>query len=391
MKYVGCTGLLLAAIGLLDLVVQAQDQATDGKGAVIVNAAEYPSLQAAVDALPETGGLVQIPPGLYELRAPLRITKPDVHLKGAGTSTHIRNLSDNGDPAIVIEHPDRSDNRRARLWRVELSELRITGTPKSGPGILANGVNELFVHDLTLSYHGSDGIRMIDCYEDPRISDCLITYNKGSGLRIEGGHDIVVSANQFEENLDAVQCIDSYNLCMTGNNLDDHLRHGVVIENTYGSIVSANMIEECQGAAVVLDRDCYGITISGNVIAHESGGGVLLLDAHGCTVSANTFTIVKERALYIGPHSGRITVTGNNFSNSFIGDGQKRAPGDQEAAGIVLENAANIVIVGNVFSGLTTKAIELRGKPSKGVVVQSNAFVDCKTDLNNGDAAPDGH
>ena len=82
-------------------------------------------------------------------------------------------------------------------------------------------------------------------------------------------HDIVVVGNQFEENQDAVVCKDGFNLCMTGNNLDDHLRHGVVIENTYGSVVSGNMIEECNGIAIILDRDCYGITLSSNVIAHE--------------------------------------------------------------------------------------------------------------------------
>src|SRR4029453_5631307 len=89
---------------------------------------------------------------------------------------------------------------------------------------------------------------------------------------------IVVSGNHFEENLDALRCIDSFNLCMTGNNLDDHVRDGVGIENTYGSVDSGKMIEECNGRAIVLDRDCYGITLSANVIAHN-GGGIALLDA----------------------------------------------------------------------------------------------------------------
>ena len=60
--------------------------------------------------------------------------------------------------------------------------------------------------------------------------------------------------------------------------LDDHLRDGVVIENTYGSVVAGNMIEECAGTAIVLDRDCYGITLSANVIAHETSGGIDLRD-----------------------------------------------------------------------------------------------------------------
>jgi hypothetical protein len=50
----------------------------------------------------------------------------------------------------------------------------------------------------------------------------------------------VVNANQFEENQYALRCLDSFNLTMNGNTLDDHLRHGVVIENTYGTVLSGN-------------------------------------------------------------------------------------------------------------------------------------------------------
>jgi len=164
---------------------------------------------------------------------------------------------------------------------------------------------------------------------------------------------------------------------MTGNNLDDHLRHGVVIENTYGSVVSGNMIEECNGTAIILDRDCYGITLSSNVIAHEVGGGIDLKDAHGCAVSANTFTIVKENALRIGPSSSRITVTGNSFSSSFIGEGKdKRGDRDRSAAGITLESTSDIAISGNLFSGLTTDAVTWAGRPSKRVLFSNNIVTD---------------
>ena len=61
-----------------------------------------------------------------------------------------------------------------------------------------------------------DGIHMNNCYEDPRVCNSLITYNKATGLNLIACHDIVVSANQFEENLDALRCVDGYNLCMTG-------------------------------------------------------------------------------------------------------------------------------------------------------------------------------
>ena len=278
-----------------------------------IDARVYRSLQEALDAVPESGGVVRLPPGRFEIDEPLVISRGDVMVTGAGGATEIVNTNTKGKPAIVLRHPDGEQvENEERLWRIMLTNFRVTGNKLSGPGIVAIRIQEVFLQGMTVSEHGDDGIRFDHCYEDPRVSDCLITYNKGTGLNLLGCHDIVVSANQFEENQDALHCLDGFNLCMNGNCLDDHLGHGVVIENTYGSVVAGNMIEECQGTALVMDRDCYGNTVSANVIAHN-GAGVDLKDAHGCSISANTFTIMKRDALRVGPASGRITITGNNF------------------------------------------------------------------------------
>jgi len=347
----------------------------------VIDAGRYVTIQAAIDALPDEGGVVHLPPGTFEISEPLKVTKSDVLIEGAGTATHIKNVNTEGKSALILQHPSEGDNRKAEIWRIQLSNFRITGNEKSGHGIEANRINEIFIDGVTVSYHGGDGIRLYFCYEDPRICDSLMTYNKKTGLNVIGCHDVVVSANQFEENHDALRFIDGFNLCMTGNNLDDHLGNGVVIENTYGSVVSGNMIEECAGAAIVLDRDCYGIALSANVIAHNSSGGIDLRDAHGCAVSANTFTISGPDALTIGPNSGRITVTGNNFSNSYLGEGKvKRAANDLTAAGMVLEGTSDVTVVGNLFSSVRPKALTIKGQPSKRVLFGDNVLVDVSSD-----------
>ncbi len=303
----------------------------------------------------------------------------DVCLEGAGTATHIKNLNQRGQPALVIAHPDHSDaanDRQHELWRIRLANFRITGNDRSGHGIVARNINEIFIDGVTVSHHGGDGVLLSYCYEDPRVCESIITYNKATGLNLQGCHDIVVSANQFEENQDALHCFDGFNLCLTGNCLDDHLGRGVVIENTYGSVLSGNMIEECAGAAIVVDRDCYGITFSANVIAHN-GAGIDLRDAHGCAVSANTFTIMKSDALRVGPDSGRIAVSGNSFSSSYIGDGQdKRAADDRTAAGLSLNKGSAVLIDGNVFSGLDSPAIKMEGKGDAPSVISNNLLFD---------------
>ncbi len=380
-------------LGLLGLVSFGALHAVSGREAgdsagmklpgarVEIDAAQFPSLQAALDALPGEGGIVRLPPGTFEIQTPLVLRRGDVLLEGSGTATHIKNTNQNGQPALVLEHPkgDQAKNDE-RLWRIELSNLRITGNDKSGPGLVAKRINEIFLHGVTVSYHGGDGLVLDHCYEDPRISSCLITYNKGTGLNLLGCHDIVVSANQFEENQDALHCIDSFNLCMTGNCLDDHLGHGAVIENTYGSVVSGNMIEECGGTALIMDRDCYGNTVSANVIAHN-GAGVDLRDAHGCAVSANTFTINKAFGARVGSGSGRITLTGNNFSNSYLGEGKvRRATTDLAAGGLQLEGTTDVAVVGNVFAGVRPKAVELPGDQSQRVNFSDNVLTDVTSD-----------
>ena len=384
------THLILPAIGLLALAWsltnsgngRAQQPSSTLPGATSsIEAIHFPTIQAALDALPPTGGIVRLPAGTFELNSPLLVARGDVLIQGAGTATHLKNINTQGEPAIRIQPGNLAADPKAMLWRVKLADMRVTGNPKSGHGIEAVNVNEFFLDGVTVSENGGDGVHMKNCYEDPRICNSLITYNKATGLNLLECHDIVVSANQFEENRDALRCIDGYNLCMTGNCLDDHLRDGVVIENTYGSVVAGNMIEECAGTAIVLDRDCYGITLSANVIAHETTGGIDLRDAHGCTVSGNTFTIVKKNALVIGPSSSRIAVTGNNFSDSFIGAGAvKREADDIEASGIVLNGTSDIAVSGNVFSGVTPKALSVQGDPSRRVLFSNNVLTNTTGD-----------
>ncbi|MBL9090264.1 MAG: right-handed parallel beta-helix repeat-containing protein [Planctomycetaceae bacterium] len=346
----------------------------------VIEAAGYPTLQAALDAVPPEGGVVRLPPGTFEITEPLLLLRGETLLEGCGAATHIVNKNVEGKSALVIRHPDfpAKKDGNSRNWRVQVSNLRITGNEKSGHGIEANYVQEIFLQGVTSSYHGGHGIYLDFCYEDPRVSDCLMTYNKQSGLEIVGCHDIVVCGNHFEENLDALRCIDGYNLCMSGNNVDDHLRHGVVIENTYGSVVSGNMIEECQDTGIILDRDCYGITLSANVIAHEMKCGIDLRDAHGCAVTGNSFPLVHHRAVVVGKESGRIPIVGNAFGDSYIGTAQTKRPVlDDPAGGLVIEGGKDVTAVANTFTGLSTPALQ---QPTEG----ENVVFELNIDVDNG-------
>lgn len=351
---------------------------------VVVDAAKYPSLQAALDAVPASGGLVTIPPGNYEITQPLLVKTAETRIVGGGAATHIINKNTESAPAFILRPPTLDTDKKARLWRVQMADLRVSGNEKSGDGIFAEYIEEIYFEGVSIDHHGGNGIHMVNCAEDPRVADCIITYNKKSGVEIFGGHDIVVNANHFEENQDALRCIDSFNLCMNGNNVDDHLGNGVIIENTYGSVLSGNMIEECNGTAVILDRDCYGITLSANVIAHHLKGGIDLRDACGCTLSGNTFVLAHEFSVRVGKDSERNTISGNTFCNSYIGAGTDKRPAEAKTpmgvdmgTGVMVEGGVRgLSLTSNTFSGLKTPAVWSTGEV-KSVLVSSNLCIGC--------------
>jgi parallel beta-helix repeat protein len=373
----------------INAVSPAGEQVRQSERATI-DASKFPTLQAAFNALPDSGGVVVIPAGNYELTEPILLSKGDTHIKGEGDATHLINLNQNGEPALIIKSPKipslKSGGTNDDIWRVQLSDFRVSGNSKSGDGILLERVDEVFITGLHVDHNGRHGINLTYCLENPRINHCNVTYNRaGAGMYIFGCHDVVVSANQFEENQDALQFIDGFNLTMSGNNIDDHLRHGVVIENTYACVLSGNMIEECNGTAIILDRDCSGVTLSSNVIAHDLGGGIELRDAWGCTVSANTFVNVYNFSVLVGPKSGRDIITGNSFCNNYFGEGKFGWSVEPDkninqmnlngGTGIILQGTSYITISGNGFGGLSAEAVKANNSCSH-ILVTGNMMTD---------------
>ncbi|MHC4738031.1 MAG: hypothetical protein ACYS9Y_03910, partial [Planctomycetota bacterium] len=99
--------VLFAAVFIFTAGCQEDRKACEGAllaGALpIIDAGRYESLQAAIDALPDEGGVVRIPPGTFEINKPLKIVKSDVLIEGAGTATHIKNVNTQGKSAMIIE------------------------------------------------------------------------------------------------------------------------------------------------------------------------------------------------------------------------------------------------------------------------------------------------
>src|SRR5689334_5011708 len=57
----------------------------------VIEAVNYATIQAALDAIPAAGGVVRLPPGTFEITEPLVIAHGETLLEGCGSATHIVN------------------------------------------------------------------------------------------------------------------------------------------------------------------------------------------------------------------------------------------------------------------------------------------------------------
>jgi hypothetical protein len=87
--------LILGILALASFWVKQDITADPSEKAspVVVDASAYSDLQTAIDAVPETGGLIKLPPGDFELTRPLLITQENIRVEGAGAATHLINHS----------------------------------------------------------------------------------------------------------------------------------------------------------------------------------------------------------------------------------------------------------------------------------------------------------
>jgi len=302
---------------------------TDGDE--LVNSNDFGSIQEAIDSLPSTGGTVVVPPGVHEVTEPLRIRLSNTTLRGEGRSSVIYNSNQQGRPAVLAgaDH-DPQDNP---LWGITISNLCITGdgaavrdprawslveghSSPGGDGIRANYCYNSLFDRLWLVGNGGNGISLYVCYEDPRIQSCNIVYNQNAGIRLEGCHDIVVSANQLEENFEeGLLAINCANVTASGNNIDDHRGVGIVLEDTIGSTLSGNLSENSRSSGLILKNSHSNTFSAGTVRGNFSDGGVKLIGSNFNTISGCNFERNLGQSLLIDQDSRQNNVNGNTFSS----------------------------------------------------------------------------
>jgi len=325
----------------------------------VVNAGDYSSIQEAVNALGDEGGTVYIPAGIYKISEPIVVKKSEVTLMGAGSGTLLLNTNEEGKNTIELLSGGSEEEKR--IWRVKVCNMHLKGNEKCGNGIYAYYVNEIFLNDMWVDYHGKSGLYLDYCYENPRVSDNNIAYNKEKGILIDGCHDIVVSANELEENGTGVYAKDIFNATITGNNIDDHIKCCIHFVNALGSIITGNMLENSKGECMIIDEKCNGVVITGNILRQP--GDLRIKGTMGVTITGNAFDMTRGNSIEI-EESNLITISGNIFSGG----------PDDRVYGIVMRDVKDASISGNTMVKPLEGGIYVLGNENKYINITGNTI-----------------
>lgn len=149
-----------ATAGFLLLIATGPGEAAIAPGA---SAEDYPSIQAAIDANP--GRVVEVPPGIHEIREAIRIGAGGGGLAGTGTIIQM-------DPAKPIIRIDRA--RGAILRGLTLTRPEGSRETES-EAVLATDARDVVLADLRVidNQTRSAAIALRNC-EDGRVIDCLV-------------------------------------------------------------------------------------------------------------------------------------------------------------------------------------------------------------------------
>jgi polygalacturonase len=270
------------------------------------------AFQAAINALPSSGGTVTVPAGTY-----LIDTVKSVRLR----SFMLLQM----DAAAILKAKTSSVSKAFILYLYNISDVEIAGgqlrgerdthrylttsTDEWNHGLQIKGGKRVTVRDLLVSNCAGDGVCIGGGSSDVVITNIVSTVNRRQGLSITNCSNIKIYNSEFsytqgtspECGID-IEPDDGYtcsNVWIENCRLNNNKKYGINIwKRANGVTLNKNTIEynNSLGASTV---GCSNITLTGNVIRFNGATGVVFNDG------TNTVT-----------HSGNISY--GNYANQSI-------------------------------------------------------------------------
>lgn len=343
-----------------------------------INITEAGGLQQAIDSLPPQGGTVYVPTGTWEVSQTIEVRLAEgrhLFLVGDGRTSVLTNTQTSGEPLLHLVGAE------GTWWpdlRVTVRDLTFVGNHESGDALMMQWPNDTMVDACFFIGHGGTAVNCLRNSTNVTVRDCWMRDCRRA-LAAENLHHLTMHGCQTRSLADGQTQAEHVYIdrnCREVRIVNNHLAYGhaegVLLDGTAQQVVAGNTIEgfpvqvralNCRdmvvannylhgGRGVSLEGQCFGFTITGNTMINSTVAGVVIEHAAG---------------------SGGHVIASNIIRKSVYRDLPQ--VDDKSMGGILLGDATDCVVNGNVLEDVTAPAAISAGPGGGGHVVTANRIL----------------
>jgi polygalacturonase len=249
------------------------------------------AIQAAIDALPATGGTVYIPAGTYLVDTTKKINLRSLMLLRMDPNAILRAKTSSVKRAYILYVSGRSDVEIAggQLLGERDTHVYASGTTDEwNHGIQIVGGTRVTVRDLRVSKCTGDGVCIGGGSSDVVIENIVSTQNRRQGLSITNCTNIKVYDSEFSytqgtspecgidiEPDSGYACSDVW---IDNCRLNNNAKYGINIWKNVSNVTVTKSLIEYNGSLGVSTSYCDDIALTWNTVRWNSATGIVIND-----------------------------------------------------------------------------------------------------------------
>lgn len=291
-------------------VISVKDKGAYGDGVHDDTAA----IQAAINALPSTGGTVYVPAGTYLIDTTKKINLRSLMLLSMDPNAVLKAKTSSVSRAYILYANGKSDIEIAGgqlLGERDTHKYLTTSTDEWNHGIQVLNCKRVTVRDLRVSKCTGDGMCVGGASSDVVVSNIVSTQNRRQGLSLTNCSNIKVFDSEFsytqgtspECGID-IEPDPGYtcsNVWIENCRLNNNAKYGINIWKNVSTVTVTKSTLEYNGSLGMSTHYCTGITITANTVRYNSATGIVINDGtqnltHSGNLSYSNYTRLGAKA-----------------------------------------------------------------------------------------------
>ena len=246
------------------------------------------AIQAAINALPSTGGTVFIPDGTYLIDTTRRINlRSNMLLKmSSGAVLKAKTSSVRRAYILYVNGKNNVEIAGGRLVGERGTHRYTSGTTDEwNHGLQIVRSSHVTVRDLHVSKCTGDGVCIGGAASDIVIDNIVSTGNRRQGLSITHCHNIKVYDSEFSNthgtspecgiDIEPDEGYSCYDVHIENCRLKNNAKYGINIWKNVSNVAVTKNVFEYNGSLGMSTHNCSGITVTGNTVRYNSATGIV--------------------------------------------------------------------------------------------------------------------